>query len=178
MDDDFAKRMQAAALRFRAGESDVEEIESPNGLIRLVRDPDAPQGFRIEAEADGESISMSLRAFPPAPIRPEDYPPDLPFLADCAAMVNGTANTVSWMNPADPGTSFERLAEAIIEGGWEKVEISPVIAGSGDRRQAEFRMPGKDGMPAKERTLMLNVRDGHAHLVLMERHPPGESEES
>ncbi len=167
MDDDFQQRMQAAALRFRAGESEVEEIESPNGLIRLVRDPDAPQGFRIEAEADGESISMSLRAFPPTPTRPEDYPPDLPFLPDCAAMVNGTANTVSWMNPADPGTSFERLAETTIESGWEEVGISPVIAGSVDRRQAEFRMAGK------ERTLMLNVRDGHAHLVLMERHPSG-----
>lgn len=166
MDGDFKKRVLEAVARFRAGESDVEEIESPSGLIRLVRDAEAPDGFRVEAEGQGGPISVDVRFFPAAPVRPEGYPSDLPFLEDCAAMVNRTDGSVSWMDPYAPEAAFERLVQQSVDSGWQQLELHPVIAGSGGRQQAELKMAGK------ERTVMLLVREGHARLALMNRTVP------
>ena len=163
MDEEFQKRIQQASARFRSGESDIEEVESPAGLLRLVRDPDHPEGFRVEAETEGAPVSISFRAFQPSAARPDDYPPDVPFLEHCAVMVNQTINTVTWMDPSEPEDSFERACRECINSGWEDIELHPVIAGSGGQRQAEFKRKGR------ERTLLLNVRDGHASLALMDR---------
>ena len=166
MDEDFKKRVEEATARFRAGDSDLEEIEAPSGLIRLIRDPDAPDGFRLEAEGEMGAVPVDMRFFPAATNRPEDYPSDLPFLEDCAAMVNGTVGSVSWMNPAEPEMAFTHLVEQSVENGWEQRELHPVIAGSGGQQQAQFQMAGED------RTVMLIVRGGHAVLTLVDRVTP------
>jgi len=172
MDEDFVKRVQEATPRFRAGESDVEEVESPSGLIRLVRDSDAPNGFRLEAQGERGPIPVGMRFFAAAHTRPEGYPSDLPFLEACAAMVNAAARSVSWMEPAEPEAAFARLVQESVASGWQQLELHPVIVGAGGQQQAEFKMPGK------ERTIMLLVRDGHARLTLMDRATRLEAEDS
>ena len=87
-------------------------------------------------------------------------------MAYCSVAINLTQHTVSWMNPPDPSAAFEAVVPECISAGWAPLELSPVIAGSGDRRQAEFRKPGK------ERFVLLNVVNGMASLTMGEKDSP------
>jgi hypothetical protein len=158
MDPELFERMQEAALRFRSGESDVEEIMTPNGIARLVRDPTNDLGFRIDFVGEGAKHSVAIQHYPPSPTRPPGYPAPLPFLANSRSTVDTLDQTVSWPD-ADPKPAFRAVARACLEDGWAEVS-----AGTGE---AVFE---KDGA---ERTLRLVRTSPHdplqPSLVLRER---------
>ncbi|SVD86732.1 uncharacterized protein METZ01_LOCUS439586, partial [marine metagenome] len=61
MDPELFQRMQEAARRFREGESDFEEILTPAGPARLIRDDSDPRGFKIDFVGDGAQRSVSVQ---------------------------------------------------------------------------------------------------------------------
>ena len=109
MDPELFQRMQAAAARFRSGETDVEEIMTPNGIARLVRDPTNSLGFRIDFVGEGAKEAVPMQQYPAAPRRPHGYPAPLPLLPDRACTVDTTTQSVRWLDLADPESAFERL---------------------------------------------------------------------
>jgi hypothetical protein len=118
MDPELFKRMQEAALRFRSGESDVEEIMTPNGIARLVRDPTNQLGFRIDFVGEGAKHSVAVQHYPPSRTRPHGYPAPLPFLENCRATIDTLDQSVSWPEPDDPDGAFRRVAQACLDDGW------------------------------------------------------------
>lgn len=162
MDPELFRRMQDAALRFKSGESDVEEIMTPNGLARLVRDPSSPPGFRIDFVGGGARHSVSVQEYPASRTRSPGYPAPLPFLADCAATVNTVDQSVTWRDPADPDRAVERITRECTADGWTPVE-SLLAAGDTDGPASVFH---KDGV---ERTLRLVQVEGNWRVVLRER---------
>ena len=122
MDPELFQRMQEAAARFNAGESDFEVIMTPVGPAHLVRDPDDPRGFRLDFVDDGAKRTVPIQEYPPAPTRPSGYPAPLPFLGDCAAIVNTIDQSVTWVGPADPEAAFRRLVKEMEDEGWVLVE--------------------------------------------------------
>jgi hypothetical protein len=164
MDQALFKRMQEAALRFRSGESDREEIMTPNGLALLVRDASDPRGFRIDFVDDGARHSVSLQQYPAMPTRPPGYPAPLPFLEDCASTVDTLDQSVTWRDPSEPERAFERLCREIADDGW--MALGPVSdARDPDGASRSFE---KEGVV---RTLQLET-DGVPRLVLRERRGP------
>lgn len=159
MDQALFQRMQEAALRFRSGESDVEEIETPNGLARLVRDPTNPLGFRIDFVGEGARRSVPIQEYPPSPVRLPGYPAPLPFLPNCAASVSSLDQSVTWDDPPEPERALERVARACLDDGW--VARRPTGGGSESAHYFD-----KDGV---ERSLRLTRDGGRARLVLSER---------
>jgi hypothetical protein len=155
MDPTLFQRMQEAAQRFRTGESDVEEIMTPNGLARLVRDPTNELGFRIDFVGEGAKHSVAIQHYPPSPTRPHGYPAPLPFLPNCRATVDTLDQTVSWPEPDDPAQAFRAVARACRNDGWSEV--------SGGEREVAFE---KDGA---ERRLRLTDDPREPSLLLRER---------
>lgn len=147
MDADLFKRMQEAAARFNSGESDFEEIMTPIGPAHLVRDPSDPRGFRLDFVDEGSKHSVSLQEYPAAERRPHGYPAPLPFLSGCKSIVNTLDQSVTFVDPADPEASFERLMAAMKDDGWTVVgwEGGQVLEKEGTRRtltlSAEFGVP-------------------------------------
>jgi hypothetical protein len=125
MDPELFKRMQEAALRFRSGESDVEEIMTPNGLARLVRDPTNQLGFRIDFVGEGAKHSVAIQNYPPSRTRPFGYPAPLPFLPNCRATVDTLDQSVSWPEPDDPDDAFRAVAQSCLDDGWVERSSSP-----------------------------------------------------
>ncbi|MSR19766.1 MAG: hypothetical protein EXR91_02130 [Gemmatimonadetes bacterium] len=162
MDPDLFRRMQEAALRFKSGESDVEEIMTPNGLARLVRDPSSPPGFRIDFVGGGARHSVSVQEYPASPTRSPGYPAPLPFLANCVAIVDTAKQSVTWYDPAEPDRAVERVTRECTADGWTRVE-SGLAAGDTDGSAWVFHKGGV------ERTLRL-VRDaGDSRILLREK---------
>lgn len=155
MDQDLFRRMQEAALRFRSGESDMEEIMTPNGPARLVRDATNPLGFRIDFVGGGARHSVSVQEYPAAPGRPHGYPAPLPFLENCAATVNTLDQAVTWYRPADPTQAFESVSHQCVADGWTR------LADEGTSRV--FR---KEDV---ERIVRLADDQGQTRVVLEER---------
>ncbi len=156
MDPELFKRMQEAAQRFRSGETDVEEIMTPNGIARLVRDPTNSLGFRIDFVGEGAKRSVAIQRYPPSGIRPHGYPAPLPFLPDCAVTIDTLDQSVSWPDPVpDLEQAFRLVARACVEDGWTEVSSAP--------EEVVFR---KD---SAERTLRLTQSSHEAPLVLRER---------
>src|SRR5688572_26569931 len=128
MDQALFQRMQEAALRFRSGESDIEEIETPNGLARRgthakrgSRDPTNPLGFRIDFVGDAARRSVPIQEYPPSPVRLPGYPAPLPFLPNCAASVSSLDQSVTWNDPPSRrahSSASHRRASAT--GGWRE----------------------------------------------------------
>ena len=162
MDEDLFRRMQEAALRFRSGESDYEEIVTPAGPARLVRDRNDPRGFRIDFVGDGARRIVPVQEYPPAPTRPPGYPAPLPFLAGCRAIVNTVDQSVSWPDPPDIEQAVEHLVGEGLDDGWTRLEAAP----SPDTEGELLCVLGKDGV---ERTLVLEAEDGRPRLVMQER---------
>ncbi|MBM4184131.1 MAG: hypothetical protein FJ207_07860 [Gemmatimonadetes bacterium] len=161
IDQDLFRRMQEAALRFRSGESDFEEIMTPNGPAHLVRDPTNALGFRIDFVAGASRHSVSVQEYPPSPGRPHGYPAPLPFLPNCRTTVNTLDQAVSWHDVGDVYTAVASVDQQCEEDGWSSVDATatPVV----DGRLRTFR---KDD---KERELRLEADDGPPRLVLVER---------
>jgi hypothetical protein len=155
MDPALFQKMQEAALRFRSGETDVEEIMTPNGLARLVRDPTNELGFRIDFVGEGAKHSVAVQHYPPAPSRPPGYPAPMPFLPNCRSTIDTLDRTVSWPEPEDPEDAFGRVKQACTDDGWAEVD--------GSEEEAVFR---KEGV---ERRLRLSHDPREPSLVLQER---------
>ena len=155
MDEELFKRMQEAAQRFRSGESDFEEIMTPNGPAHLIRDASDPRGFRLDFVDGGAGHSAPVQKYPAAPTRPPGYPAPLPFLAHCAATVDTGDQTVTWPDPPDPSASLEHVCQESLDDGWAL-------------RQEEdnSRVLEKEGV---ERTLLLTAEDDRPLLVMRER---------
>lgn len=162
MDEDLFRRMQEAALRFRSGESDFEEIMTPAGPARLVRDRNDPRGFRIDFVGDGARRIVPVQEYPPAPTRPPGYPAPLPFVAGCRAIVNTVDQSVSWPDPPDIEQAVEHLVREGLDDGWTRLEDAPRAHTEGDL----LCVLGKDGV---ERTLALESEGERSRLVMQER---------
>ena len=162
MDEELFKRMQEAALRFKSGESDFEEIMTPAGPAHLVRDESDPRGFRIDFVGDGSRVVVPVQEYPAAPTRPPGYPAPLPFLESCPAVVDTTDQSVTWPDPPDPRGALDRLARASAEDGWTPVGPRDAADDAGEPR----RVLVKDGV---ERALVLTSRDGRLQIVMRER---------
>jgi hypothetical protein len=153
VDPELFKRMQEAAARFNAGESDFEEIMTPIGPAHLVRDESDPRGFRLDFVGDS-THSVSVQEYPPSRGRPMGYPAPLPFLPDCKAIVDTLDQSVTFVDPAAPEEAFERLLVEMRDDGWAVV--------------------GWDGGQVLEkedarRTLLLTVEFGIPRIVLHEQ---------
>jgi hypothetical protein len=164
MDRELFERMQAAAARFRAGDSDYEEIMTPAGPAVLVRDRNDPRGFRIDFMGDGAGHVVPVQEYPAAGSRPPGYPAPLPFLQGCRAIVNTLDQSVSWPEVADVEAAAERLAEQSVDDGWTRVERLPSTSDQGKLLWAIT----KEGI---ERTLVLDGEGEEPRLVLQERRP-------
>jgi len=153
VDPELFKRMQEAAARFNAGESDFEEIVTPIGPAHLVRDASDPRGFRLDFVGDSKH-SVSVQEYPASSRRPMGYPAPLPFLPECKSVVNTLDQSVTFVDPADPEAAFERLMT--------------------DMRDDEWTVVGWDGGQVLEkegtrRTLLLTVEFGIPRIVLREQ---------
>lgn len=161
MDPELFQRMQEAAARFNSGESDFEEIVTPVGPAHLVRDPSDPRGFRLDFVDGGAKRTVPIQEYPAAPRRAAGYPAPLPFLPDCAAIVNTIDQSVTWVGPEDPDAAFERLVREMREDGWTPVDSDQ-----------EGQVLEKDG---SVRTLRMGEAFGDVRLVLHEDRPAPEA---
>jgi hypothetical protein len=168
MDPALFERMQEAARRFRSGESDREEIMTPNGLAVLQRDASDPRGFRIDFVGDGARHSVSLQEYPALPSRPPGYPAPLPFLGGCRSTVDTLDQTVTWRDVADPQTALESVCRQITDDGWTAVHgLGNVPRGRGLPMTGQtVRSFEKEGVV---RTLVLVTDDGPPRLILREQ---------
>ncbi len=161
MDPELFRRMQEAALRFKSGESDFEEIMTPNGPAHLVRDPGNSLGFRIDFVGAGARHSVSLQEYPAAPRRSPGYPAPLPFLANCVAIVDTARQSVTWYDVAEPERAVEQIVRECTSEGWTQAE--PAATAAPGREPAWVFT--KDGV---ERTLRLEGDGAELRLVLRE----------
>jgi hypothetical protein len=167
LDQDLFRRMQEAALRFRSGESDFEEILTPNGPAHLIRDPANPLGFRIDFVAGGSRHSVSIQEYPPSPGRPHGYPAPLPFLPDRRTTVNTLDQAVTWHDVDDAEPAVAAVAAQCLEDGWARALPAA--------ERAEADEPLRFVKDDVERTLRV-TRDGDAtRLTLSERRLPQRS---
>jgi hypothetical protein len=167
LDQDLFRRMQEAALRFRSGESDFEEIMTPNGPAHLVRDPTNPLGFRIDFVGGGARHSVSVQEYPASAGRPHGYPAPLPFLPNRRATVNTLDQAVTWHDVDDVELAAAHIASQCIADGWEAAPQT------GER--AEGDEPTRFVKDDVERTLRTTRGEDSACLTLSERRLPRES---
>ncbi len=116
--------MQEAALRFRSGASDFEEIMTPNGPAHLVRDPTNALGFRIDFVPGAARHSVSVQEYPASPGRPHGYPAPLPFLAGYRATINTLDQAVTWHETLDVDAAAASVTRQCLEDGWVSVGTS------------------------------------------------------
>lgn len=166
MDQDLFQRMQEAAARFNAGESDFEEIMTPAGPAHLVRDSNDPRGFRLDFVGDGSQHTVPVQEYPPASSRPMGYPAPLPFLKGCRSIVNTVEQSVTFLDPADVEASFHVLLDQMVADGW-------AIIAEGDDPEDPTRVLDKEGTI---RTLFVNTEFGAPRLVVREQRLPAESD--
>jgi hypothetical protein len=155
MDEELFRQMQEAAERFNSGESDFEEIMTPNGPAQIVRDPTDPRGLTLEFVGDGARKSVPVQEYPAAPTRLPGYPAPLPFLENCAATVDTGDQSVTWANPPEPLASLQHIYQQSIDDGWTML----------DRQEQSFVLE-KDSV---ERALLLTEDGGPPMLVMCER---------
>ena len=160
MDPELFKRMQDAAARFNAGESDFEEIMTPAGPAHLVRDANDPRGFRLDFVGEGSKHTVPVQEYPATPSRPPGYPAPLPFLPGCRAIVNTIDQSVTFVDPADAGEALDALRRQMSDDGW----VLQDLAGSEEAPVFE-----KEGA---ERTVEVNADFGVPRLVVRELRPP------
>ncbi len=162
--------IRAASERIKSGASREEEIRLPDGeVVRLSRDEEAPEGFSIESSKGGRSFSA--RAFGPLSQRPSSYPPDLPFIPQCAVSISVIRNTdgteearnAAWMRPVDPEATLDAIARQLQEMGWEKGESTSAATPVGDTRTLLFE---KDG---SERAVTLMNFGENSQIMLFEK---------
>jgi hypothetical protein len=162
MDEELFRRMQEAALRFRSGESDFEEIMTPAGPARLVRDRNDPRGFRLDFAGDGARRSVPVQEYPAATSRPPGYPAPLPFLEGCRAIVNTLDQSVSWPDPPDLEHAVEHLVRESHDDGWARIDSDTRVDQVGEL----LCTLEKEGVV---RTLVLDGEAERPRLVMQER---------
>jgi hypothetical protein len=160
LDQDLFRRMQEAALRFRSGESDREEIMTPNGPAVLLRDPTNALGFRIDFVGGGSRHSVSVQNYPAVAGRPHGWPAPLPFLAHCRATVNTLDQAVVWHDVPDLDAGAASVRDQCVADGW----TGEPDAFDGDPGSAVFT---KDGVRR-----ILTVSRDEGSLTLQERPKP------
>jgi hypothetical protein len=162
MDPALFQRMQDAARRFRAGESDREEIMTPNGLAILKRDPSDPRGFRIDFVGEGAKHSLSLQEYPAFPTRPPGYPAPFPFLENVRCSVDTLDQKVTWRDVENGAHAFDHLCQQIEADGWvptrEEGRRLPMAGPTTRTFEKEAVM----------RTVVLITDDGPARIELRE----------
>jgi hypothetical protein len=158
MDPELFRRMQEAAARFNAGESDFEEIITPAGPAHLVRDANDPRGFRLDFVGEGSKHGVPVQEYPAAQSRPPGYPAPLPFLPDCKAIVNTLDQSVTFVDPPDVDGSVERLVREMVDDGWTLQHPA-----DGEALAPRFEKEGA------ERTLEVNADFGLPRLVVREQ---------
>ena len=166
------ERMKDIMGRFRAGELDAAEIPLPSGeTMRVTRDDRAPGAFTVRSPEGGQT--MRSIPFGPSSTRPEDYPEDLPFLAETVAgltEVEGQeVRTLTWFKVPDPEESLGMLRSELAEDGWEELDESSFSMAHGTTVSIEF------GKGALRRTVMLNRFGEHGMVRLLE-HPKKDAE--
>jgi hypothetical protein len=162
MDQELFRRMQEAALRFRSGESDFEEIMTPAGPARLVRDRNDPRGFRLDFVGDGARHVVPVQEYPAAASRPPGYPAPLPFLPHCRTIVNTVDQSVSWPGPPDLEAAVAHLVLESLDDGWTRVHRLPT-AGQQDEVRCVLT---KDGA---ERTVWVDTAGDDPRIVMQEK---------
>ena len=164
MDQELFQRMQEAAVRFRSGESDFEEIMTPAGPAHLVRDRNDPRGFRLDFVGDGARHVVPVQEYPAASSRPPGYPAPLPFLAGCRAVVNTLDQSVSWPAPPDLEAAVAHLLQESLDDGWSRVHRLPT---AGSQEPSDVRcVLTKDGA---ERTVLVDTAGVEPRIVLQEK---------
>ena len=162
MDQELFQRMQEAALRFRSGESDFEEIMTPAGPAHLVRDRNDPRGFRLDFVGNGARHQVPVQEYPAAASRPPGYPAPLPFLAGCRTIVNTLDQSVSWPAPPDVEDAVAHLVQESLDDGWRRVHRLPTAGQRDDVRC----VLAKDGA---ERTLLVEAEGEEPRIVMQEK---------
>jgi hypothetical protein len=107
-------------------------------------------------------------SFEPSPARPENYPEDLPFLAENAVSlteVEGQAfRTLTWFKAQDPEECLRVLRLQLVADGWRERDESKASTAQGTMTSIEF------GKAELRRTVMLNRFGEHSVVKLLE-HP-------
>ena len=143
-DPERAERFQALRSgfqKFKSGEQDEVEAKLPDGrTYRLIRDPDAPTGMRMEGP-NGDALDLPVpMVFEPADERPDGYPQELPFLPAFRSIVARTPEKiglfmVQYFSEGQVDDGLERLHDLSVAEGWDEAE--PVVPD--DSRWEEFR---------------------------------------
>jgi hypothetical protein len=165
--------VQEATDRIRSGESDLEEVDLPNGgKLKIFRDGGTGGRVVVEARSGGSILRSS--PFQKADERPEGYPEDLPFLTGSASTLTeageGRARTMVWPNPADADRQFGEALDQLIQMGWEEAARSEKDTEFGGVQSVDFT---KDG---EQRSMFLNRVGDRAQLMTVD-HPPMQDEE-
>jgi hypothetical protein len=120
--------MKEAMRAFRDGETDEVEVDAPGGVtLRMVRDPDAESGMRIES-SDGEPIDVPMpKSFDPSDERPDDYPEGILFLSGFRSIVSTMPQVgglmVQYIGEGVVDGALDELCRMSVSEGW--VEIAP-----------------------------------------------------
>ncbi|MEQ1855353.1 MAG: hypothetical protein ABL963_02730 [Longimicrobiales bacterium] len=163
LDQDLFRRMQEAAQRFRSGESDFEEIMTPNGPAHLVRDPTNALGFRIDFMPGASRHSVSLQEYPASPRRPHGYPAPLPFLAGYRATIDTLDQAVTWHGVGDHVSAVAEITRQCLEDEWVRTTQS-----ADDDASVEPLGFEKDDV---HRLLTVVLDDGPTRVTLRETRP-------
>jgi hypothetical protein len=129
-DPEAIRAIQEATARFRTGESNEEAVRLPGGeILRMVRDPDRPMGMRIEGITPGAPPAIHSVAYSRSASPPDDFPDDIPFIANCVTTVTRMAAedglSVGWLDVEDAPQRFDELHERLSGAGWLKEPIDP-----------------------------------------------------
>jgi hypothetical protein len=109
---------------------------------------------------------MRSTPFEPSSTRPENYPEDLPFLAEASVglteLEGQSIRTLTWFKTPDPEESFQALRLQLVTDGWKEKEESKASTARGTMVSTEFRMG------EMRRTVMLNRFGEHGVIHLFE----------
>lgn len=162
------ERIKDVIGRFRAGELDSAEIPLPTGgNVQLTRDDRSPGGFTMRSPEGGPT--MRCIPFEPSSTRPEEYPEDLPFLAEAAVAlteIEGQSfRTLTWFKLQDPEECLQILRLQLVADGWEagtESNVTKVSMAFGTMVSMEFQKG------EKRRAVILSRFGEHSTIKLLE----------
>jgi hypothetical protein len=94
----------------------------------MIREPEDPRFYRVEAEDENHEFVVTLTGanLPAARVRPEEHPADLPFLPERDAVLLRLASTgariLRWDGVPEPESSFRELRRELEGSGWKAVD--------------------------------------------------------
>ena len=164
----FRGRLQEVVDSMLAGDLDIAEFGTgpgPGLIFWLLRDPETDEGFRMVAvPPEFDRMSEDALGFTPSVARPLAYPDDMPFLPDCAVIVNPGPSGVAlyWIDPQHPVNALRHLVEECLTAGWEQLDPGPVPMATRESRYIEFRKPGSS------RAIGLRIVGSGGELTMLE----------